>query len=94
MSSANGASIPDLASTTAELLEFAFDYVDVSTANGSEIVDVTVIYYVDGFEGSASRLAVDLSLEPTAIAPIAGAPSVNIDLDDAQLLGYLGRDAG
>lgn len=89
---ANGAGVGGLAGSTAEALEEQ-GYVDVSRTDGTEVVDVTTVYFFDTFEASAARLAVDLGLDPTAIAPVITAPEVlGTAIDDADLLVYLGTD--
>ncbi len=88
---ANAASIGGLASSTVARLE-ELGYVDVRATDGSDIVDTTVVYFADGFEASAARLAVDLGVEPTAIEPIILAPDIVGGLDGESLLAYLGVD--
>ncbi len=60
--------------------------------NGTDIVEFTVVYYADGFEEAALRLAEDLDLLPEFVAPIDDAPAV-VDLPaDVELLVYVGLD--
>lgn len=90
---ANGANIGGLASRTSSDLE-DLGYVNVVATDGTDIVLGTTVYFAVGLEGSAARLAVDLGLDPTAIAPIENAPEITGDFPGAQLLGYLGADLG
>jgi hypothetical protein len=90
---ANGADIGGIASATANDLE-DLGYVGVRVRDGTDIVPLTIVYYVDGFELSAARLAIDLGLEPSAILPIADAPDIIGELQDGSLLAYLGSDQG
>ena len=50
------------------------------------------MFYVDGFEEAALRMADDLSLLPGFVAPLDGAPSVADLPADTELLVYIGRD--
>jgi hypothetical protein len=89
---ANGSGLQGSASRMADFLE-TLGYVDVTRHDGTEIVDLTIVYYADGFEESAARMAEDLDLLPEFIAPIAEAPPIfNIGL--VQLLAYVGLDRG
>jgi hypothetical protein len=88
---ANGANIAGAAARFATLLE-GIGYVDVSTLDGTGISETSVVYHADGLELLAARLAVDLQLPPTAIAPLATAPPVDGLAADTQLLAYIGRD--
>ena len=91
---ANGADIGGIAGDTAAALQ-VIGYVDVSATDGTEIAPFTVVYFVEGFEPSAVRLAVDLGIDPGAIGPIENAPEVlGTNVDDADLLAYLGIDQG
>jgi hypothetical protein len=90
---ANGSGIAGAAAANAARLE-SVGYVDVVPRNGTTVVDLTVVYYVDGFEEAAQRLATDLDLLPEFIAPLDQAPEV-LDLPaDAQLVAYIGIDRG
>jgi hypothetical protein len=88
---ANGANVAGAALRMATLLE-EFGYVDIAQLNGSDIVEFTVVYYADGFEEAALRLAEDLDLLPEFVAPLDDAPSVADLPDDVELLVYIGRD--
>jgi hypothetical protein len=91
-STANGSGLQGSAARVADFLE-TLGYVDVTRYDGTEVVDLTIVYYADGFEEAAVRMAEDLDLLPEFIAPIAEAPPVlNIGL--AQLLVYVGLDRG
>ena len=60
--------------------------------NGTNIVEFTVVYYAEGFEESALRIADDLDLLPDFVAPIDDAPVVPDLPADAELLVYVGLD--
>ena len=88
---ANGANVAGTAARNIERLR-PLGYTDIAGRNGTLVSDFTVVYYADGLEQAASRLAVDLELFPDFIAPLLDAPQV-IDLpDDVQLLAYIGLD--
>ena len=88
---ANGANVAGAALRMATLLE-EFGYVDIAQLNGSDIVEFSVVYYADGFEEAALRLAEDLDLLAEFVAPLDDAPAV-VDLpDDVELLVFVGRD--
>ncbi len=89
---ANGAEIGGLATSTADRLT-GIGYVDVQPTDGLVIVDTTIVYYADGFEPSAVRLAEDLELDPENVAPIDEAPEISGDFTaTADLLVYIGTD--
>ena len=89
---ANGAGAQGAAGRVADQLE-ALGYVDVDRLDGTEIVDFTIIYYLDGFEEAAARMAADLDLLPEFIAPIDEMPDV-LELPLVQLVAYVGIDRG
>jgi hypothetical protein len=80
-----------VAALNAERLE-AVGYVDVGLRNGTQVFDFTTIFYADGFEEAAVRMAGDLDLLPDFVAPLADAPVVIQLPDDVQLLAYIGID--
>lgn len=88
---ANGAGIADTAARAVTRLE-AIGYVDVSTFDGTEIVEFTTIYHADGFEDAALCLAEDLDLLPEFVAPLAEAPTVGGLPETIELLAYIGID--
>lgn len=88
---ANGANVSGAASRIAAQLE-GLGYVDVALRNGTNIVDFTVVYYAEGFEESALRLADDLDLLPDFVAPIGDSPPVPDLPTDVELLVYVGLD--
>ena len=91
VAAANGANIAGTALQSAEFLE-SLGYVDVLALNGTVVVDFTVVYFADGFEEAAVRLAGDWDLLPEFVAPLAEAPAV-IDLPaETELLVYVGLD--
>jgi hypothetical protein len=89
--SANGSGLSGAAALNADRLEAA-GYVDVGLRNGTQVFDFTVIFYADGFEDAAVRMAGDLELLPEFVAPLADAPVVIELPDDVQLLAYIGID--
>ena len=50
------------------------------------------MYYADGFEAAAARMAADLALYPDFIAPLASAPEIPNLPADVDLLVYVGVD--
>src|SRR6056297_2302603 len=88
---ANGAAVGGTATRWSELLE-GLGYVDVQPLDGTLVVDLSVVYHADGFEGAALRLAEDMALLPEFVAPLAEAPEVLALPDDVQLLAYVGLD--
>lgn len=89
---ANGSGLQGSALRVADFLE-TLGYVDVSRYNGTDLVDLTVVYFADGYDQAAARMAADLDLLPEFIAPIAEAPLV-VDLGLVHLLAYVGLDRG
>jgi len=89
---ANGAGVQGAAGRVADELE-VLGYVDIERLDGTETVDFTTIYYVDGFEEAAARMAADLDLLPEFIAPIDEMPDVpGVPL--LQIVAYVGADRG
>lgn len=66
-------------------------YVDVQALTGTDKVDRTSVYFADGFEDAARRVADDLEIDLTLVAPLATAPSVP-NLGSTQVLVYVGND--
>ena len=91
VAAANGANVAGAASALAAQLE-EIGYVDVASLNGTDIVELTTVYFAEGFEEAALRLAEDLALLPDFVAPIEDAPSVADLPADTELLVYIGRD--
>ncbi len=91
VAAANGANVAGAASVIATRLE-TIGYVGVVLRNGTDIVDFTTVYFADGFEESALRLAEDLDLLPQFVAPIEDAPNVPDLAADTELLVYIGLD--
>lgn len=88
---ANGANVAGVALQAATQLE-ALGYVDVVELNGSEIVELTTVYFSEGFDEAALRLAADLELPASSVAPIQDSPGVDGLDADVELLAYIGRD--
>jgi hypothetical protein len=91
VAAANGANVAGAALRVATQLE-ALGYVEILPLNGTDIVEFSVVYYAEGFEEAALRLAEDLELAPEFVAPIEDAPSVPDLPADIELLAYVGRD--
>ncbi len=91
VTAANGANVAGAALRMATRLE-EIGYVGVLPLNGTDIFEFTVVYYADGFDGSALRLAEDLDLLPDFVAPLENSPSVADLPADVELLVYVGRD--
>jgi len=91
VAAANGANVAGAAANVAIQLE-ELGYVEVLPLNGSDIVEFTTVYFADGFEQAALRLAEDLALLPEFVAPLDDAPAVADLPDDVELLAYIGRD--
>ena len=91
VAAANGANVAGAALRVATRLE-EIGYVEVLPLNGSDIVEFTVVYYADGFEEAALRLAEDLDLLPDFVGSIDDSPTVADLPADVELLVYIGRD--
>jgi hypothetical protein len=91
VAAANGANVAGAALRMATLLE-ELGYVDIAQLNGSDIVEFSVVYYADGFEEAALRLAEDLDLLAEFVGPLEDAPAVADLPADTELLVYIGRD--
>jgi predicted component of type VI protein secretion system len=88
---ANGANVAGAAQRVADRL-ISLGYADVTPLDGTDIVEFTTVYYADGFEAPAARLAEDLELDDQFVQPLADAPEVPDLPTDASLLVYVGRD--
>ena len=88
---ANGANVAGAAGAAAARLQ-QIGYVDVLALNGTDIFEFTTVYYAEGFEEAALRMAEDLNLLPDFVAPIEDAPGVADLPADTELLPYIGRD--
>jgi hypothetical protein len=88
---ANGAGVAGAAARNVVRLT-QLGYVDLSPRNGTETVQLTTVYYADGFEAAAARLASDLELLPEFVVPLADAPEVQALPADVQVLAYIGAD--
>jgi hypothetical protein len=91
VAAANGANVAGAALRMATRLE-ELGYVDIAQLNGSDIVEFSVVYYADGFEEAALRLAEDLDLLAEFVGPLEDAPAVADLPADTELLVYIGRD--
>jgi len=88
---ANGANVSGAAGRNLEQLEL-IGYTNIAPRNGTATVDFTTVYFADGLEDAALRLAEDLELLPEFVAPLIDAPQVFDLPDDVQLLAYIGLD--
>ena len=88
---ANGAGIAGAAARTVMRLT-ELGYVDLIALDGTEVVQLTTVYYADGFEQAALQMANDLELLSESIAPLAEAPEIADLAVDTQLLAYVGAD--
>jgi hypothetical protein len=88
---ANGSNVAGAAARNVERLR-AIGYTDIAPRNGTGIAEFTTVYFADGFEAAALRLAEDLDLLPFYVAPIEGMPTVLELPDGAQLVAYIGLD--
>lgn len=87
----NGADIAGAASRMAARLG-GIGYANVTTRDGTEVREFTWVYYQEGFEESAARVAADLELLPDFIAPVAQAPQVLGPPAAFDLMVYIGAD--
>ena len=87
----NGASVDGAAGRAATRLE-EIGYVAGLTLDGSEVFEFTTIYFVDGFDEAALRLAADLDLLDVFVAPIETSPAVPDLPADVELMAYIGID--
>jgi len=91
VSAVDGSNVAGIALRVATELE-DLGYVDVLPLNGTVIEELTTVYFADGFEEAALRMADDLDLPPESVAPIEDSPSVADLPADIELLVYIGRD--
>ena len=87
---ANGAAKAGIARSIADGLQ-GMGYVDVQTADGREIVDISVIYVGPFRQLEGERLAADLGIDPTLVFPIDSAPPMD-GYENEQIVAYIGRD--
>ena len=87
----NGANVVGIALREAIELD-DLGYVDVLPLNGTDIEEVTTVFFAAGFEEAALRMADDFDLPPESVAPIEVSPSVPGLSADIELLVYIGRD--
>ncbi len=91
VAAANGANVAGAALRVASQLEDV-GYSNVEPLNGTDFAEFTIVYYADGFEEAALRLADDLDLLAEFVGPLADSPSVPDLPADVELLVYIGRD--
>jgi len=91
VAAANGANVAGAAGRMATQLE-EIGYVDVAPLDGTEVVEFTSVYYADGFEDAALRLAEDLGLLEVFVGRLQDAPRVLQLPVDVELLVYVGLD--
>ncbi len=87
----NGANVAGAASRAAARLQ-EVGYVDVLPLNGADIFEFTVIFFTEGLDEAALRLAEDLDLLPDFVAPLDTLPAVADLPADIELVAYIGRD--
>jgi len=66
-------------------------YDKARVANGTSFVDVTKVYFFDGFVSAAEQVSLDLGLDPALIEPVIMSPSFGVFNGD-QVTVYIGRD--
>ena len=88
---ANGAGIAGTAARNVVRLT-ELGYTDVTSRDAVETSEFTTIYYADGFEAAALRMANDLQLLPEFVAPLTAAPEMLSLPAGLQLLAYIGVD--
>ena len=87
----NGSDIAGTASRMVDRLE-GFGFTNAVPRDGTEIRELTWVYYEEGFDGTAAEIAEALDLLPDFIAPIGESPQVQ-DLPDAvDVIVYVGID--
>ena len=72
------------------LTEAGFD--DVAAIDSAP-VDVTTVYYIEGFEEVAALVAVELFIDPDALADMSSAPDLETD-EEFDVVAVLGADVG
>ncbi|TVR28655.1 MAG: LytR family transcriptional regulator [Ilumatobacter sp.] len=87
---ANGSGLDGVAGDNADLLRF-IGYSQTIATNALSRVEVTTIYYREGFEPEAIRLGGDLGLF-TPRFPL-GDDTISFDDDQGDLIAVVGRDA-
>lgn len=88
----NGARIDGVATRAATALE-ALGYVDVAPFDGSDVLEVSVVYAAQGSQEVAARLADEAGLAPGLVRPIDEIPPID-EVVGADVVVYLGRDVG
>jgi len=91
VAAANGANVEGAAQSVADQLD-ELGYVDVLPLNGSDIFEFTTVFYAEGLEEAALRLAEDLDLLPEFVAPLDEMPSIADLPATVGLVAYIGRD--
>jgi hypothetical protein len=91
VAAANGANVAGAALRMADRLA-GLGYVGILPLNGTDIEEFTTVYFADGFEEAALRMAEDLDLLLEFVAPIEDSPGVADLPADTELLVYIGRD--
>ena len=83
---ANGSNVSGAAARNVERLQ-AIGYTDISPRNGTTIFEFTTVYFADGLDDAALRLAEDLDVIADFVGPLSDAPEV-LDLPaDVRTLG-------
>jgi hypothetical protein len=88
---ANGGDAAGIAGdVVADLSELGYER--AFKTDGLDTADTTIVYFEDGYQDEAVRLAADVGLAADAITPLEGAPGVEGSVGAIELLLYLGRD--
>ncbi len=67
-------------------------YTDAVSRDGTQIEQLTRVYYTDGFEAAAQQIATELELADGLVLPVASAPEV-LDIPDTfDVIVYVGID--
>jgi len=87
----NGSNVVGTALRAASELE-DLGYVGLLPLNGTDMEELTTVYFAAGFEEAALRMAEDLDLLLEFVASIEDSPSFADLPADIELLAYIGRD--
>lgn len=88
---ANAADVRGIAAATVDRLR-VYGYSAVTAVDATDVAPFTLVYFAPGFESAAERLALDLALPATAVAPIEQVPALEDDAP-AQLVLVVGTDS-
>jgi len=88
----NGGGIGGLAGRTRDEL-IALGFTAARAADGTEVVDQSVVYFFPGFDAEAAAVATALGIDVTQVLPVETAPEFG-QLEGDQVAVYAGRDRG